>query len=196
MNQEEVWNKIAPEWNEFRKPGREILKFIKGLNGKVLDFGCGSGNYLSKIKDGKMYLVDFSEEMIKLARINAKKRKIDAKFFVSDLAKTPFKSNFFDSAISIASIHCIPTKGKRKNALKELFRILKSGAIAKIAVWSHNSEFFKNKPKEKFIAWRDKGKRYYYLYDLEEFKKLLESVGFDVLSINEGKNIIAIVKKP
>jgi ubiquinone/menaquinone biosynthesis C-methylase UbiE len=106
-SQKEVWNKIAKEWHEFKEIPSEFSKeFLSKCTGNVLDLGSGSGRHLTKIKDGKMYLVDFSEEMIKLAKNKAKKQKINAEFFVEDISKTlPFQDNFFDFAISISALH-------------------------------------------------------------------------------------------
>ncbi|HTY44069.1 MAG TPA: class I SAM-dependent methyltransferase [Patescibacteria group bacterium] len=197
-NQQQVWNNIAEEWNEFKiEPAKHVLDFLKGKKGKILDFGSGSGRHLKKIPKGEMYLVDFSENMIKFAKKKAKDKKITAKFFVSPLTKLPFEDDFFDSAIAIASIHCIKGEKNREKAVKELFRVLKKGAQADIAVWNKNANHFKNSPKEKYVGWRDKGKRYYYLFTPEEIYSLFKKVGFKILSKEEPqRNIIFIVQKP
>jgi len=112
MKQQKVWDKIAPEWYEFKtKPAEHTLKFLKNKTGKVLDLGSGAGRHLIKIKNTEMYLVDFSKEMIKFAKKKAKEKKIKAKFFVAPMTKLPFENNFFNSTICISSLHCI--KGKR-----------------------------------------------------------------------------------
>ncbi len=195
--QKQVWDKIAPEWFEFKTtPAYHVQEFLKDKTGNILDLGSGSGRHLQKIKDGKMYLVDFSKEMIKLAKQKAKKEKIPAEFTVANLTKLPFEDNFFDSAIAIASLHCLePTK--QKKAVKELFRVLKPNTQAEITVWNKDSKPFKNAEKEKYISWRDKGKRYYYLFDEKEIHKLFKDVGFKIVSKEEPKrNIIFIVEKP
>ena len=143
-----------------------------------------------------MFLIDFSENMIKLAKKKAKKDKIEAEFEVGDMAKLPYKDNFFDYAIAIASIHCIPKKNHEK-AIKELFRVLKPGAEAEIAVWNKDSERFKKSDKEKQIKWRDKGSRYYYLFSEDEIHSLFKKAGFKIKTRFEPeRNIIFIVEKP
>jgi len=199
-NQKKVWNEIAEEWHEFKseKPAEHVLKFLQNKEGKILDFGSGSGRHLIKLKKGKMHLVDFSEKMIKLAKEKGKKENIDAGFFSADIEKEklPFKDNFFDYAIAIASIHCIRGEENRKKAAEELFRVLKPGAEAEIAVWNIDSKRFKNSPKEKYVKWRDKGKRYYYLFDEKEIHNLFKNVGFKIKKkLNSEVNIIFIVKK-
>jgi ubiquinone/menaquinone biosynthesis C-methylase UbiE len=182
-NQKEIWNAIAPEWSEFKigKKAHHTLNFLKKQKGKILDLGSGSGRYLQKIPNGKMYLVDFSKEMIKLAKNLSKKNKIPANFFVSDISKIPFEDNFFDGAICISSLHCIKGKSKRKEVLKELFRVLKPKAQAEIGVWNKESPRFKNSSKEKLVRWRDKGKRYYYLYEKQEIYNESEEAGFKII---------------
>jgi len=200
-SQKEVWNKIAPEWYEFKTvPSDAATEFINESNGKILDFGGGSGRNILKIKKSKnqeIYLLDFSEKMLELAETRAKKLGIKIKTVNSTLEKTPFENNFFDAAICTAAIHCVPTKKARENTIKELFRILKPGAKAEIEVWNKNSLQFKKSPKEKYVSWRDKGKRYYYLYEEKEIYDLFIKNKFKVVKkIPHLANIIFIVEKP
>ena len=196
MSQKQVWNNIASEWYEFKiNPSEKVLNFLKRKKGKILDLGSGAGRHLRKIPDGKIYLVDFSRSMIKLAKKRAKEKKIDAEFSVAEIGKLPFENNFFDSAIAIAVFHCIKPKEQEK-AVKELFRVLKPKAKALIAVWNKNSKKFKNAKKERYVKWRDKGERYYYLFDAGEIYDLFKKVGFKVISkYNPERNIIFIVQK-
>lgn len=180
-SQKKVWNRIASEWHRFKeKPSENVMEFLETQEGNILDLGSGSGRHLSKIKKGKIWLLDFSKGMIKLAEEKAKKEKISAEFFISNMEKLPFKNNFFDSAICISSLHCLETSKKRTLAVKELHRVLKPKAHALIGVWNKNSERFKNSPKERFVKWRDKGERFYYLYEPEEIYDLFKKHGFKI----------------
>ncbi|HJX50158.1 MAG TPA: class I SAM-dependent methyltransferase [Candidatus Nanoarchaeia archaeon] len=192
-NQQEIWDKIAPEWHEYKQiPAEHTIKFLKKQKGNVLDLGSGSGRHLAKIKSGRMYLVDFSKEMISLAKKKAKKLKIPAEFAVADLTKLPYENNFFNSAIAISSLHCISKKNQLK-VVKELFRVLKPGAKAEIGVWNIKSKRFKNSPKEKLIAWTTKGKRYYYLFDEKEIHDLFKKAGFKILSGHNTEMMINFI---
>jgi len=198
MKQEKVWNNIAQEWYEFKtKPAQHTLEFLEKKTGNVLDLGSGAGRHLMKIKNGRMYLVDFSKQMIKFAKKRATQKNIDAEFYIAPLTKLPFQDNFFDSAIVISSLHCIKGKTNRKKTIKELFRVLKPGAEAEITVWNKNSKRFKNSPKERYVKWRDKGARYYYLFDEKEVHELFKQAGFKIKKRFEPRrSIIFIVKKP
>ena len=167
VSQKQVWDNIAEEWYEFKsEPSEYILDFLRKQKGNVLDLGGGAGRFLVNIKCGKMYLTDFSKEMVRLARKRAKEKNIKAEFVVASSDKLPFKDNFFDSAICASHLHCIKGDKKREKAIKELFRVLKPRAYAKITVWNKNTKRFKNSSKERYVKWRDKGPRYYYLYDI------------------------------
>lgn len=192
-NQKKIWNNIAPEWAKFKtKPSAYAIEFLKKQTGNVLDLGSGSGRHLQKIKSGKMFLVDFSDEMIKQAKNNIKEKNINAECKVSDISKLPYENNFFDSAICISSLHCLP-KTKHKKAVKELFRVLKPKAQALIGVWNKNSRRFKNSQKEKFVGWRDKGQRYYYLFEEKEVHNLFKKTGFRIISTHNSEMMINFV---
>jgi ubiquinone/menaquinone biosynthesis C-methylase UbiE len=194
MKQQKVWDNIAQEWFEFKtNPSENVMQFLKKQKGKVLDLGSGAGRHLTNIKNGKMYLIDFSKEMIKLAR----QKNIDAEFAVADLTKIPYEDDFFDGGICIASLHCIKGDKNREKAVKELFRVLKPKAQVFIAVWNKDSKRFKNAPKEKFVKWRNKGERYYYLYNKKEIHDLFKKIGFKIIKeISHNVNIEFIVEKP
>lgn len=196
--QKQIWNNIAPEWHKFKtKQSYPTIKFLEKQTGNVLDLGAGSGRHLIKIKKGKMYLLDFSKEMIKLAREKSKQKKIPAEFCISNLSKLPFKDNFFDAAICIAALHCVKGNKKREKTIRELFRVIKPKAQAEIGVWNKNSKRFKNSPKQRTVKWRDKGERYYYLYNEKEIHDLFKKIGFKIVSTNNSEMMINfIVEKP
>jgi ubiquinone/menaquinone biosynthesis C-methylase UbiE len=193
-NQKQVWENIAGEWHEFKKlPAESTIEFLKKQKGKVLDFGSGSGRHLVKIKSGKMYLLDFSENMIKLAKKKAKEENIDSEFTVSSMTKTPYENNFFDSAICISALHCL-NKSEQKKAVKELYRILKPKAQIFVGVWNKESKRLKrHKGKETLIGWNDKGQRYYYLFNEKEIHNLFEKQGFKIISTNNSEMMIRFV---
>jgi len=202
LSQKQIWNKIAEKWTRFRnKSPKEVEEFLKDKEGNILDLGCGSGRNFTKNTRQKLYAVDFSEEMVKFARINAEELGIDADIKLMNITNLEFKDNFFDAAIFISTLHCLESSKLRKKALEELFRVLKPRAQTIITVWK--------KDKSKKTEWinkegdnKEKINRYYYFYDKEELKNLLEKVGFKILATKEfeegkhsKKNIIFYVEK-
>ncbi|MCX6743801.1 MAG: methyltransferase domain-containing protein, partial [Candidatus Parcubacteria bacterium] len=155
--------------------------------------GSGSGRHLTKIKGGEMYLVDFSSKMIELAKKKAKKLKIPAEFSVADLTKLPFQDNFFDYSICISSLHCLPPENHKK-AISELYRVMKKSSKSLISIRNFISKRFNQKNgKEKLIGWRDKGKRYYYLFEEKEIHELFKKAGFKILSSHNSEMVINFI---
>lgn len=203
-NQRQVWDDIAKEWYKFRDTDKNkdnptqnsIFNFLKNQSGKVLDLGSGTGVYLTKIPNGKIYLVDFSKEMIKIAKEKAKSEKIPAEFLISDITNLPFEDNYFDSAIIISVLMCVEKSEDRERTIKELYRVLKPKSKALVNVWNKDSKWFKNSPKERYMNWRDKGKRYYYLYGEKEVHDLFTSTGFKIIKkFKPDKSIMFIIEK-
>ena len=206
MEQKEIWNNIALPWKTFRiNPIKEVQEFLKDKKGNILDLGCGSGRNFQKI-NGTIYGIDFSENMLKHAKEYAKKNEINVKLEKAEADNLPFEDNFFDTAIFIAVLHCIPSEKEREKTLKELLRVLKPNSKALITVWDYDQKRFKNSKKESFVSWEHentKYQRYYYLYDKQELLNLLEKVGFKIVKVMDQetssglyskKNIIVIVE--
>ena len=176
QEQEKVWDEIGRPWKESRAtPLKEVVEFLKNKKGKILDLGCGSGRNFVESKELEFYGVDFSQKMIDLAKEKNYKQLIKANAW-----QLPFKDSFFDAALYIASLHCIPNEENREKSLQELKRVMKPGARALITVWDKNQEKFKDAGKETYIPWivnvegkEKKAMRYYYLYEKEELIDLL-----------------------
>lgn len=208
LTQEQVWDRIAQQWEKFRKkqPIKEIVSFLKEKSEKnrknkkikILDIGCGSGRHFFKLNNAVVYGVDSSEEMLKLAKKCVKKKKIKAVLKKASAEKLPFKDNFFDAAVFAATLHCIDSTKRREKSLRELFRVLKKEGESIISVWSKKHKRVKNKPKSCFLPWTINGKRYlryYYLYDKKELENLLKKIGFKILKSWENDNIFVAVRK-
>jgi ubiquinone/menaquinone biosynthesis C-methylase UbiE len=205
MNQEEVWDAIGKHWKEFRREvSPTVEKFLSGKSGKILDVGCGSGRNLLCKEAGsgvqvtgelKWYGIDFSSEMVRFA-----KERGYFEVLKGDVSELPYEDSFFDYVLFYAVLHCIDSEEKRKKSLKEIYRVLKRGGKVLISSWGRKSPRLKNKGKECFIPWssRDEGEkieRYTYVYDLEELRKLVEEVGFEVLECWEERNVNLILRK-
>jgi len=196
MKQIDIWENIAEEWHEFKKlPALHTTEFLKNQTGKVLDLGSGSGRHLMKIKKVEMYLQDFSEKMIELAKQKAKKEKIKAEFAVSEMTKIPYEDNFFDGLVCISALHCVEGEKNRKKVIKEIHRVLKPKAQAFIGVWNCESKRLKRKSqgKERMLGWRDKGKRYYYLYNEKEIHDLFKKAKFKIVSTCNSEMMIRFI---
>ncbi len=166
--------KYAKELNYLK----EIVdKFLKNIpqKGKILDVGCGSGNYalLFKNKGYNVVCVDLSKEMIKIS----KERGLNA--HIMDFENLKFPNNSFDGVWAYASVFHIP-KANLNSALKQIYQIIKPKGIFYLGVFQGNGESFKtdnNYPDTK---------RWFSLYEDEELRKYLEPY-FKVLFFSETK---------
>lgn len=176
-----IYNEIAPCWNVYRKkPFPEVNEIAKEWRkkkfGSVLDIGCGTGRHsILLCKMGfNVVGVDFSKEMIKLAKKNAKKQNLNIKFIVADIRYLPFKGKRFNCCLAIAVIHHL--KKQRKKALKEIARVARNQVL--ISIWNKSQSRFIFSKKDVFIPWKYKGKvyqRYYHLFTKKEIVDLIKS---------------------
>jgi len=121
------------EWYE-RYFFQYFKKYIQHRNSKttILDLGCGTGTISKKLQslEFEVHGVDFSEEVISLARRQAK----DVHFQVAPIYALPFPAEFFDIVICLGVFQ---TVGDLQKALQEISRVVKPGGL--LAVRTLNS---------------------------------------------------------
>jgi len=185
----DVFNQIAPGWYNFRHWSifSNELKVLaqRWQKGRLLNIGCAHGpDFLPFIQGFDLHGVDFSPEMLRLARKYSQKFDFTVNLSLADASCLPYLDETFDWAISVATYHHLKNKEKRQAALSELRRVLKPDGEAFITVWNHWQPKFWLKRKEVAVPWRTKGKtlyRYYYLFSYPELEKLAKQAGFKVL---------------
>ncbi|MCK4589688.1 MAG: class I SAM-dependent methyltransferase [Nanoarchaeota archaeon] len=148
----------------------EFLNLIP-KNGKILDLACGPGRDAKIISEQGYQVsgVDFSENMIKIAKTIAPK----AEFKVMDMTKLDFPDNFFDGVWFNAGILTVEKKFAQE-VISKIFKILKPKGILFINAKEGTTEgweFYK----------RYNTKRFYAYYQQDELKNLLENSNFKVL---------------
>jgi len=185
----DIFNQIAPGWYSFRHWSifRSELEMLaqRWQKGRLINIGCAHGpDFLPFTRSFDLYGVDFSTEMLKLARKYAQKFNFAVSLSVADVSHLPYADETFDWAISVATYHHIKGKEEKPAALSELRRVLKPGGEAFITVWNRWQPRFWFKPKEVAVPWRKRDKtleRYYYLFSYPELEKLVTKAGFEVL---------------
>lgn len=196
MKQEQVWDTIAKEWNNYRnKKPQEITEFLHNKKGTIIDIGCGSGRNIQEQKELTWHALDFSKEMIHLTKKNHPQTTTKQ----AQAWNTGYKDETFDYAILYAVLHCIETQTKRKKTLQELYRILKPKGQAIISTWNKQSPRLQNKTKECKIPWTTKKEtvqRYTYIYEKKELEEEIKQTGFKILTSKENENITLTVQKP
>ncbi len=213
------WDIIARSFDKTRKYAwEECLDFISNIYGNAIDIGCGNGRHLLHMaKKCKLTVgIDKSFEMIKICKEKIEKERLKNVLLIcSDACNLPFKSNFFDFAIFIATLHNIKGRLNRIKALKEMKRVLKKDGKALISVWAKwqdkwklyfIKEFFKfwKEHGDIYIPWKELNVyRFYHLYSKREFKNDIKKSGLKIeriwsvkkVSKKSPDNHFAIVKK-
>lgn len=148
----------------------------------ILDIGSGNGrntNYKNHIIIG----LDISFQQLKM-------NKSDNNYSIhANMTVIPFEKYIFDSILSVASFHHLKTIEERHICLKEMKRILKPGGKILLSVWSINqpkkTKRIFTKYGDNIVKWNTNTKdykgnfiiipRYYYIFEINELKKLLQN---------------------
>jgi ubiquinone/menaquinone biosynthesis C-methylase UbiE len=176
---ENTYNSIATNFDKTRyKVWRKVVEFldIQLPNIKVLEVGCGNGKNMLYRNDLRIYGIDISEEQVSICK--AKKLNVQK----SDMTSLPFNDAEFDAIICIATYHHLQTESERKQALNEMYRVLKSGGKALISVWAMEQD---SNTKRKFtqsdemVSWKYNNSiyyRYYHIYKKDELEEEIRSL--------------------
>jgi len=186
----DIFNQIAPGWYNFRHWSifRTELEALaqRWQKGRLLNVGCAHGpDFLPFRQNFNLFGIDFSSEMLGLARKYSQKFDFNVYLLLADACQLPFPDGVFDWAISVATYHHIKGKKERQAALDELRRVLKPGGEAFITVWNHWQPRFWFSGREVEVPWHKQEKtlhRYYYLFSYSELESLSKRAGFQVNS--------------
>ncbi|TGM58915.1 class I SAM-dependent methyltransferase [Leptospira adleri] len=145
--QRESWNRFSPGWKkwddlfmDFLKPmGDEIIHRLDlKESDRVLDVAAGTGEpgltIASLIKSGTVMITDLAEEMLEIARENAKRRGIpNIQTQACDVSELPFADNRFDAISCRFGFMFFPDM---ELAVNEMVRVLKPGGKVATSVWN------------------------------------------------------------
>ncbi|MFX1592800.1 MAG: class I SAM-dependent methyltransferase [Promethearchaeota archaeon] len=146
------FTQIAKDYHMKRKkPWRPLEFFIdflknKGYSfrGRILDLGCANGRNFKIMSNppNKLIGIDVSLKLLNLASQNLKNVELfsqyESKFFQlihGDIVNLPIRENSIHTIFSIATIHHIRKKSKRKSAIIQMHEILKDEGKLILTVW-------------------------------------------------------------
>ena len=177
-----VYDAIASHFSSTRyKPWPRVREFADQLppGSLVADVGCGNGKNLC-LSDSSFFVG--CDRSVNLLRVASGQR---LEVVVGDAISTPYRSNAFDAAMSIAVIHHFANEERRVEAIAELGRIVRPGGKILIYVWAVEQPAKKNRVVgengDVFIPWEmhnkyDKDetvyKRYYHLFRKGELEAI------------------------
>lgn len=132
-----VYDAIAPHFSSTRfAKWPKVAAFLDSLapGSIIADSGCGNGKYLGL--NPKCYFIgcDISPPLVAICS----QRGHEA--LVADALHLPYRSNFYDAAISIAVLHHLSSDQRRIRALEELVRVVRPGGKVLITVWAVEQE--------------------------------------------------------
>lgn len=203
---EYVWDDLLP-----------LKQYTKSTD-RVLDVGCGVGRVYQLFDDLSIAYtgIDQSEEQLGIA----KSQYPDATFLLGEMTALPFDDASFDIVYCIATLHHLPTRKKREQALREMKRVVRQNGVIVLTNWNLKSAYAAEKIKEKkwrlgrrsdhvIVPWRVGSgdilaERHYWHLDFSAIRGLAKSAGLRVVDLyfstkgkrtdeRHGDNIVAIL---
>jgi len=192
----DTYNAIAKSFDKTRfSIWNCVLEFFKQIEDKstnIADIGCGNGKnmeYLINNGYTNVFGCDFSEEFVSICKLK------ELNVVCGDILSLPYADKCMDNTISIAVIHHLYTMENRINAIKELYRITKSGGKILITVSSYEHPFYKQYDKiteqDVMIPWKNsygdiEKVRYYHLFMKDELENICMRAGIDPVQITSS----------
>ncbi len=133
INNSHFFNRLLVRRKEY---AFKLLDKVKpGLNGSVIDVGCGPGAYLEEFrrKGFDVYGIDISQEMLNTcrARLNIDEITFQTHFKCGEIEKIPFQDSSFKVVACIGVLGLLISDEK---AISEIYRILEPDGILLLAV--------------------------------------------------------------
>lgn len=145
-----------------------LNKFSFFLSGKILEVGCGIGNFTEALlKYGEVFAIDINQDYVKqTSKIVGKKAKVG--FGDIEKGKYFFKDKKFDTVVCLSVLEHIEAD---KKALKNLFELLEKGGYLILLVPAHDFLFGEI---DKFIG-------HFRRYNKKKLKELISQTGFKII---------------
>lgn len=123
---------LIPFYNEIYDILINAIPFSKNVPLKILDIGCGTGTLAKIIKENfpnaKITCLDFSANMLNVAKSKLAKYKDDIDFLVGDFGKFKLR-NKFDVIVSSFALHHIQTDEQKIALYKKIYENLNSNGV-------------------------------------------------------------------
>ena len=186
MDLRSTYDRIAKDWmadhhgDTWWQEGLDKYVSLLESSASVLDIGCGPGVKTKEFAKRGFDVtgIDFSEEMIRLA----KEQVPSGKFFVKDIKKPLGFTTVFDGIFAQAVLLHIPKK-KVTKVIRNITESLKSGGYLYIAV----KELKPGNADEETVKDDDYGytyERFFSYFTLDEVKNAVKNIGMKVVYEN------------
>lgn len=162
----------------YHKAHKQCIKFIREYiedYSRVLDVGCGTGNFLGKLEKLNrgltLFGVDESEKMIEVARGKFE----NIKFITAKAENLPFGNESFNLLATIDAFYCFQDQAK---AFSEFYRVLRPGGYLFINTVSIDQFLFRMLTKLGKLSSLSKNSKHLYF---RELKALAGNPGFGLI---------------
>lgn len=123
---------LIPFYNEIYNILIDSIPFYRNMPIKILDIGCGTGTFAKIIKESfpyaKITCLDFSSNMINIAKSKLEKYDDDINFLVSDFNDLDIK-NEFDVVVSSFALHHIQQDSEKLKLYEKIYESLKQNGV-------------------------------------------------------------------
>jgi|TARA_Y100000310_G_C20654932_1_gene801492 SAM-dependent methyltransferase len=150
MDESQRWNEFAEDYDRkifsltsFPERRKQILDRI--VNGRVLNLGTGSTDYLNRdlVNEGNVVVAtDFCKKMLDVA--SKRFSHFDLEYKLADSTALPFQDNTFDSVVSVNSI-LPPERYQVFEMFNEAYRVLKDKGVLVAFLCSYDNVKIANK---------------------------------------------------
>ena len=172
------YDRCAAAYDEARQKETEqaLVMLVDHLDdgAVVLDVGCGAGVPVGRELARRFTVtgIDISGKMIARARVNVP----EGTFIHGDIMSIDFPPSHFDAVVAFYSIFHLPRK-EHIELFRRIHRWLKPGGYLMATLSIRNEPAYTT--EDDFFGVR----MYWSNYSLEEYKEILDRLGFDVLQV-------------
>jgi ubiquinone/menaquinone biosynthesis C-methylase UbiE len=183
---------------------------------KLLEIGCGAGRIafgLHNLGYRNLTAVDYSPDMIGIARNIAAEKSISLDLRVGDATQLEFSDESFDGAIfGFNGLMQIPSQARRQGALEEIFRVIKPNGFFFFTTHDRDNPRHRKHWKKDQKQWKsgnqrpeyedfgdrigdtEWGEMYIHIPTKEEMIERLTAAGFRLLSC-QSRCLVALESK-
>ncbi|MFA6451278.1 MAG: methyltransferase domain-containing protein [bacterium] len=158
---------------------RELAPVAREWDGRILDVGAGAGAFIEKYMNpskNEITAVDFSFNMIEETRMRLESFLGRSLFLSQALAQAlPFKRDSFDAALSVNTLHNMPSFDDVAQALSEMARVVRPRGL--ILAEFRNLD---NPQRRRICELHDHPELPQKAYTFEQIEQAFSRMGFEV----------------
>lgn len=126
---------------------------FRGLNGRLLDAGAGTGRNMAFYPRGsEVFAVDLSPAMLDRAASRSKDSDAAVHLLEMDLTRLAFADGFFDAAVA-SFVFCTMPPTERSAALRELARVVRADGQVRLLEYAPPRTAFRRAAARLWAPW-------------------------------------------